>query len=280
MQSQDATPPFSMTRQLVDPTSPNAGVDVDAGDATVLQLGLAAPPICDEAFSASSGHDTLKRVLDVVVAGVLLVALIPIVVLAATLLLIDSPGSLFFRCERVGWRGRPLRMLKFRKMHPDASGRPLTVENDQRLTRVGALLAKAKLDEVPQLWHVLRGEMSLVGPRPEDPQFVEEHQTEFASVLQVRPGLTGLSQLAFAEEGRILDDERPLEHYVDRILPQKLEMDRLYAQNRTFWLDLRILVWTAVAVVVRRPVAVNRETGAMNVRRRDVGRLAALRAKV
>lgn len=270
-----------MTSQLLDPPSPNPGVGVDGGHATALQLGVAAPPICDAASSASSGHDALKRVLDVVVAGVLLVALIPILITAATLLLIDSPGSLFFRCERVGWRGRPLRMLKFRKMHPDASasGRPLTVDNDQRLTRVGALLAKAKLDEVPQLWHVIRGEMSLVGPRPEDPQFVEEHQAEFASVLQVRPGLTGLSQLAFAEEGRILDDERPLEHYVDRILPQKLEMDRLYAQNRTVWLDLRILFWTAVAVIVRRPVAVNRETGAMNVRRRNVGRLAALSAK-
>jgi lipopolysaccharide/colanic/teichoic acid biosynthesis glycosyltransferase len=269
-----------MTSQMLDSPSPSPGLAVEGGQGTALQLGLAAP--CDELSSTRPVHDALKRLLDVVVAGTLLVALIPIVVLAATLLLIDSPGSLFFRCERVGWRGRPLRMLKFRKMHPDvpASGRPLTVENDQRFTRVGALLAKAKLDEVPQLWHVLRGEMSLVGPRPEVPQFVADHQAEFASVLQVRPGLTGLSQLAFAEEGRILDDERPLEHYVDRILPQKLEMDRLYAQNRTFWLDLRILVWTAVAVVVRRPVAVNRETGAMNVRRRDVGRLAALRAKV
>lgn len=224
--------------------------------------------------------DVLKRVLDVVLSLTLLVLLIPVALIAALLLVIDSPGSPFFRCERVGWRGRPLRVLKFRKMRPDAGrGRPITVDGDERLTRVGARLAKLKIDELPQLWQVLRGEMTLVGPRPEDPQIVAEHRDEFAEVLEVRPGLTGLSQLAFAEEARILDGERPMEHYLDQILPQKVAMDRLYAGKRSIWLDLKILGWTAVAVVTRRPVAVNRETAEMNVRRREVVQLTTARVK-
>jgi lipopolysaccharide/colanic/teichoic acid biosynthesis glycosyltransferase len=226
-------------------------------------------------------HDVLKRLLDVTVSLTLLVLLIPVALIAALLLVLDSPGSPFFRCERVGWRGKPLRMLKFRKMRPDVGrGRPITVDGDERLTRVGAWLAKLKIDELPQLWQVLIGEMTLVGPRPEDPEIVAEHRDEFEEVLEVRPGLTGLSQLAFAEEARILDNERPLEHYLDAILPQKVAMDRLYAGKRTIGLDLKILGWTAVAVVTRRPIAVNRETAAMNVRRREVARLETARVKV
>jgi lipopolysaccharide/colanic/teichoic acid biosynthesis glycosyltransferase len=169
----------------------------------------------------------------------------------------------------VGYRGRPLRMLKFRKMHPDASSGPgITVDDDHRFTRVGVWLAKLKLDEIPQLWHVLRGEMSLVGPRPEDPRFVDRHADEYATILQVRPGITGLSQIAFAEEARILDDDSPLEHYLERILPQKLGLDRMYATGYTIWFDLRILFWTVMAVLARKPVAVHRDSGAMNLRRR------------
>jgi lipopolysaccharide/colanic/teichoic acid biosynthesis glycosyltransferase len=110
--------------------------------------------------------------------------------------------------------------------------------------------------------------MSLVGPRPEDPGIVGRHSAEFARIRDVRPGPTGLSQLAFADEARILDSERPVEHYLECILPQKLEMDRFYAANQAIWLDLRILFWTAVAIGMRRHVAVNRNTGAMNIRRR------------
>lgn len=215
-------------------------------------------------------HIDLKRLLDVVVALLLLLALVPVIAVASIVLLVDSPGPLFFRCERVGWRGQPLRILKFRKMRPDAaaSERPITVDGDHRLTRVGVWLGKLKLDEIPQLWHVLRGEMSLVGPRPEDPRFVDQHGSTYAQILKVRPGLTGLSQLAFAEESRILDRDHPVEHYLQRILPQKLGMDQLYATRQTIWLDLEILFWTIVTVIVRRPVAVHRETAAMGIRTR------------
>jgi lipopolysaccharide/colanic/teichoic acid biosynthesis glycosyltransferase len=221
-------------------------------------------------YSSPLFHARLGRLLDVIAAGALLVLLLPVMLLAVLALLLDSPGPLFFRCDRVGWRGRPLRMLKLRKMHAAASAvdPPVTVDDDARFTRVGVWLARLKFDEFPQLWHVLRGEMSLVGPRPEDPRFVLRHSDEFARILDVRPGITGLSQIAFAEEARILDSERPVEDYVERILPQKIAMDRLYAANQTIWLDLRILYWTVVAILLRRPVAVNRTTAAMNIRRR------------
>jgi lipopolysaccharide/colanic/teichoic acid biosynthesis glycosyltransferase len=110
--------------------------------------------------------------------------------------------------------------------------------------------------------------MSLVGPRPEDPGFVALHERDYARILAVRPGITGLAQLAFVEESRILDNGNPLDHYVGRILPQKVNLDVLYAERRSFAFNLRILLWTLAAVVMRKQVAVHRETGAMKLRRR------------
>jgi lipopolysaccharide/colanic/teichoic acid biosynthesis glycosyltransferase len=209
-----------------------------------------------------------KRMLDIAVSATLLLLLLPVIVAAVVLIRLDSPGPAFFRSTRAGFRGRQLRMLKFRKMHDGASGPALTMDDDNRFTRVGGWLAKTKIDEIPQLWHVLRGEMSLVGPRPEDPRFVADHAEDFDAILRVRPGITGYSQIAFAEESRILDDDDPLTHYLDRLLPQKLGMDRMYAENRTLLVDLRVLFWTLAAVVMRKQVAVHRDSGRMNLRSR------------
>ncbi len=151
----------------------------------------------------------VKRALDVALAALALVILSPLFLVIALLVVIDSPGPVFYRADRVGFRGRPLRMLKFRKMRTGAGGVALTVAGDERLTRLGAWLARTKLDELPQLWHVLRGEMSLVGPRPESPSFVARFQSEYDVILRVRPGLTGYTQLAFAREGTILDPSDP-----------------------------------------------------------------------
>ena len=209
-----------------------------------------------------------KRALDVLVAGGLLLILVPLIALASILIVVDSPGGAFFRCERAGFRGRRLRDAQ---VPQDARGRQRTRAHDGRrrpLHPHRPWLAKFKLDEVPQLWHVVRGEMSLVGPRPEDPSFVERHGSAYDHILSVRPGITGLSQLAFAEESRILDDDDPLGHYVDRLLPQKVNLDRLYASQRTLLLDIKILTWTVAAVILRRQVAVHRGTGRMNLRKR------------
>jgi lipopolysaccharide/colanic/teichoic acid biosynthesis glycosyltransferase len=210
----------------------------------------------------------IKRSTDVIVAALAIVVLAPLFLAIALLVVLDSPGPVFYRAERVGYRGRRLRMLKFRKMHRAAHGAPLTVADDERLTRMGAWLARTKLDELPQFWHVLRGEMSLVGPRPESPGFVARFPDDYAVILTTRPGLTGYTQLAFAREGWILDPEDAHGHYVKELLPQKVGLDRLYASHLGTRRDMRILIATVGTLVFRQPVAVNRVTGELTRRRR------------
>jgi lipopolysaccharide/colanic/teichoic acid biosynthesis glycosyltransferase len=233
---------------------------------------LALLPAPDLADAGSSIGELLSgaaiRIVDMVVAAFLLLVLLPLMVLTAIAVRVDSRGPAFFRCQRVGYRGRELRMLKFRKMCAGARGAPLTIEKDCRLTRIGGLLTRLRIDEIPQLIQVLRGSMSLVGPRPEAPEFVALHPREYAEILSVRPGITGLSQIAFCDERRILDSHNPVEHYVSQILPQKVTLDRLYADRRSLALNLRILSWTAVAMLTRCEVAVHRDTGKMNLRKR------------
>jgi lipopolysaccharide/colanic/teichoic acid biosynthesis glycosyltransferase len=209
-----------------------------------------------------------RRALDIVVAAMVLVLAAPALLVIALAIVIESPGPVFYRAERIGRRGHRLRMLKFRKMWPDAEGRALTADADLRLTKVGAVLAKSRLDEMPQLWHVLRGQMSLVGPRPEDPNFVAEHAAAYREILNVRPGLTGFAQLAFAEERRILSVADPVADYLGRILPAKCRLDLLYVRELSLWTNVRVMTWTAITLVLRRPVAVNRSTGRLGVRRR------------
>lgn len=205
--------------------------------------------------------------LDIVVAGLALVVLAPLLAVIALLIVLDSPGSVFYRADRVGFCGRPLRMLKFRKMRTDARGARLTIAEDARLTRMGAWLARTKLDELPQLWHVLRGDMSLVGPRPESPSFVNRYRAEYGLILSVRPGITGYTQLAFAREGAILDPHDPERHYVSGLLPQKVALDRLYACRVSLLRDVQILGATILTLVFRQPLAVDRKTGALTLRR-------------
>jgi lipopolysaccharide/colanic/teichoic acid biosynthesis glycosyltransferase len=208
------------------------------------------------------------RLLDVTLALVVGVVSLPVALVVAVVIKVDSPGPVFYRCRRVGHRGRPFGMLKFRKMYDGARGPGLTATEDGRFTRVGRVLARSKLDELPQLWNVLRGQMSLVGPRPEDPSFVATRPDDFAPIQSVRPGITGLSQLAFADESAILDADDRVRDYLDRILPQKMELDGLYACRRSLSMDIRILFWTVVAVGLRHDVAVHRGTGRTSLRRR------------
>jgi lipopolysaccharide/colanic/teichoic acid biosynthesis glycosyltransferase len=212
--------------------------------------------------------DIAKRLVDVVGAALLLVLCLPLIVAVALWVKLDSPGPVFFRCVRLGFGGREFRMLKFRKMRDGATGPALTSSDDPRFTRVGRWLAWTKLDEIPQLWNVLTGAMSLVGPRPEHPSFVQLQPDEYAEILQVRPGMTGLSQLAFAKEAEVLGPDAPIDVYEQRLLPQKISLDRMYVRQRSLAVDLKILVWTAVAVLLRRRVAVHRESGKLGLRRR------------
>jgi len=206
------------------------------------------------------------RLLDAGVSAFLLLLMLPTFALVMLAIRLESPGGVFFRCRRVGQHGRELHLLKFRKMHADAVGPALTVFDDGRLTRVGRFLARWKVDELPQLWSVLIGEMSLVGPRPEDPRFVAVAAEDFREILALRPGITGLTQLAFANETSLFRDADPHTYYVERLLPQKLQLDHLYAERRTVWLNLKILAWTAAVVLFGRSVAVDRQTAALTVR--------------
>jgi lipopolysaccharide/colanic/teichoic acid biosynthesis glycosyltransferase len=206
------------------------------------------------------------RLLDVGVSALLLLLMLPTLALVTLAIRLEGPGGTFYRCRRVGQHGSDLQLLKFRKMNADGTGPPLTVDGDERLTRVGALLAKWKLDELPQLWTVLRGEMSLVGPRPEDPRFVALAPAAFREILALRPGITGLSQLAFVNESSLLQDADPWSYYVDHLLPLKLQLDVLYVQRRSLWLNIKILAWTARAVLFGDSVAVDRQTAALTVR--------------
>ncbi len=213
-------------------------------------------------------HVPGQRLLDVLLAAPALLLLLPVFAIAALAIKLESRGPVFFKCRRVGLAGREFAMLKFRKMRTGAAGAPLTAVDDERFTRIGRLLAKTKLDELPQLWNVLTGSMSLVGPRPEDPVFVALRRAEYEQILRVRPGITGLSQLAFAREMEILDAEDRVGDYLRRLMPQKMALDEFYATQRSLSMNLRILWWTFVAIALRRDVAVNRSTGHMNRRRR------------
>jgi lipopolysaccharide/colanic/teichoic acid biosynthesis glycosyltransferase len=225
-------------------------------------------PMPERRRGADAVRAATKRAMDAIVAAIALVVLAPLFLALALVVVLDSRGPVFYRAERVGFRGRRLRMLKFRKMHATASGGALTIAGDERFTRVGEWLARTKLDELPQLWHVLRGDMSLVGPRPESPDFVARFADDYAVILTVRPGLTGYTQLAFAREVNILNPEDVHGHYVNELLPQKVGLDRLYASRLDVGRDVRVLLATFRTLALRQPVAVNRTTGALTRRRR------------
>ena len=171
----------------------------------------------DGVSRAAAFDDALKRALDIVLSAGLLLLLAPVILVVAAAIKLESSGPAFYRCRRIGRRGREFRMLKFRKMHDGAAGPALASWEDDRFTRLGPFLARTKLDELPQLWNVLRGQMSLVGPRPEDPSFrrtapgrVRRHPRASARAV------TGLSQLAFARESTVLDPDDRVGHYVNR----------------------------------------------------------------
>jgi lipopolysaccharide/colanic/teichoic acid biosynthesis glycosyltransferase len=212
----------------------------------------------------------LARIFDVIAALILLVATSPIWVLVAIAIFIEEPGAIFYRADRIGLGGRHFRMFKFRKMRRDAAGPRLTSADDPRFTRIGGLLARTKLDELPQLLNVLRAEMGLVGPRPEDPSYVSVFPDEFAEIQRVRPGITGLSQIQYRDESALLVGDDFDELYRNELLPNKISLDRYYATHRCLALDLRILAWTLVAVVAGARIGRNELTRTVRFERHDL----------
>jgi lipopolysaccharide/colanic/teichoic acid biosynthesis glycosyltransferase len=193
-----------------------------------------------------------KRLVDVLAASLGLALLAPLWLATALLMLLQDGGPVLFRQERIGRGGRPFLLWKFRTMRHRAGGELLTVAGDPRITLLGRFLRRTKLDELPQLWNVLRGEMSLVGPRPEVRRYVERYTCDQRRVLDLYPGITDPASLAYVDEERVLTGfADPELAYVERIMPEKIRLNLEYAAHATVLSDLALIVRT-IAVVLRR----------------------------
>jgi len=188
-----------------------------------------------------------KRLFDLVfsVSGLLLLS--PLLVFLAVLVKASDGGPVFFRQERVGQGGRPFQIVKFRSMvlNAEKRGPSVTRDGDARITRVGRFLRKTKLDELPQLWNVLRGDMSFVGPRPEVIRYVEHYTAEQRRVLALKPGITDLATLKFRNEEELLGNAVDTEQfYLEHCVPRKIELNLAYADAANVWEDLKIILRT------------------------------------
>jgi lipopolysaccharide/colanic/teichoic acid biosynthesis glycosyltransferase len=193
----------------------------------------------------------VKRLYDIVLSAWGLVTASPVLLTVAIAIKLEGGGSILFRQVRVGRHGRHFTLVKFRSMRADpaAAGPSITRQSDPRITRVGRVLRRSKLDELPQLWNVLVGDMSLVGPRPELPRYVALYTADQRRVLASRPGLTDLATLEFRDEERLLESaEDPEQFYVQHCIPRKLELSLEYASQATIWTDTKLLARTVLGM--------------------------------
>lgn len=207
------------------------------------------PEIAGEYPAASLRAGLFHRAFDVSCAAVGLIVLSPLFAVIAAAIKFDDGGPVFYLHDRVGTNFRHFRVCKFRSMvlGADRDG-SLTAPEDPRLTRIGRVLRRYKLDELPQFFNVLTGEMQLVGPRPEVERYVQMFRSQYAVILQDRPGITDPAALAYRHEDQILSASGIEQQYVGEILPAKLKLSLDYQQKRTFWSDLRILLRTALSL--------------------------------
>jgi lipopolysaccharide/colanic/teichoic acid biosynthesis glycosyltransferase len=197
----------------------------------------------------------IKRFFDIVVSAVGITLLLPFLAAIAAAVKLTSPGPVFFRQERMGRGGLPFFILKFRSMVQDAPklGGPITVGDDPRITRIGRLLRNTKLDELPQLFNVLKGDMSLVGPRPEVRKYVEMFLRDYEEILRARPGITDLASIRYRDESRVLAAAAdPEKEYVRRVLPEKIRLAREYVERQSLWLDVAIIFGTLIRLIADR----------------------------
>ena len=194
-----------------------------------------------------------RRSLDILISGVGMILLLPLFLLLAFLVKRDSPGPVFYWGRRVGRYGRPFRILKFRTMYEDTAsydGPKVTGNGDPRITPFGQWLRDTKINELPQLWNVLKGDMSLVGPRPEDQDFVDHWPADVREMLlSVRPGITSPASVLYRDEESMLQAGNVVDQYLKAILPSKLRLDFLYVSHRSFLTDLDVMFWTLLALL-------------------------------
>ena len=210
-----------------------------------------------QSFSLDSVHGTgvkiVKRGFDFIMALIGLIALAPVFIYVSILIKRDSPGPVFFWGTRMGKNGKPFRILKFRTMYetPESyQGPRVTADKDERITPLGQWLRDTKINELPQLWNVLIGEMSLVGPRPEDVEIAKSWPKDaFKEILSVCPGITSPTSILYHDEEKMLSTDNLMGDYLRKILPDKIRLDRLYVRNHSFFSDLDAIFWT-IAIIL------------------------------
>jgi len=196
----------------------------------------------------------LKRAFDFLSSLIGLILISPILVTIAILIKKEDGGPVFYRGVRVGRFGKTFRIFKFRTMVINAEklGGPSTADDDPRITKVGKLIRKFKLDELPQLINVLKGEMSVVGPRPEVQMYVDMFTEEEKAILSVRPGITDWASIWNPDEGAILaGSSDPEKTYMEKIRPEKIRLQLKYVQEKSLWVDLKIILGTLKAVIIK-----------------------------
>ena len=210
-------------------------------------------PVLEQQVSVrlpSSGRLYRKRLFDMVCAALGLLVLSPVLLVCALLVGLTSPGGVLFRQERVGKDGVPFTIYKFRSMRKDNAGLKISTSGDSRITPVGRVLRKAKLDELPQLWNVLKGDMSFVGPRPEVREYTDLYTPEQWQVLLVRPGITGLASIRYRNENDLLSASAdPNRTYIEEVMPAKLALDLEYIPPACGSYDIKLILETLVTVV-------------------------------
>jgi lipopolysaccharide/colanic/teichoic acid biosynthesis glycosyltransferase len=216
---------------------------------------MSASPTCEDLKPASSyAFSPLKRGFDVIFAAIWLGILSPLLLLVSIAIKLDSRGPVFYRGVRIGLLGRPFGIFKFRTMIPDAElvGTTSTGHRDPRITRVGRLLRPLKLDELPQLLNVLRGEMSIVGPRPEVEEHTRAYSPEERVILSVLPGITDYASIHFIDLNRLVGSEDPRRVFIEKYRSEKNRLRVLYVQQQSFRTDLGIICRTFLRLFWRK----------------------------
>jgi len=196
----------------------------------------------------------LKRFFDIIFSSIGLIIMSPLLISSTTAIKLDSKGPIFYRGKRIGRYGKPFRIYKFRTMVVNAEklGGSSTADDDPRITKTGKFLRKYKLDELPQLINVLKGEMSFVGPRPEVQHYVDMFTEEEKAILNVRPAITDWASLWNPDEGAILKGSQdPEKAYMEMIRPEKLKLQLKYVKKNSFWIDLKIILLTLKTIMIR-----------------------------
>lgn len=205
-----------------------------------------------EILQCHKGSLLAKRIFDIIVASLLVVILSPILLLLSILIKIDSPGPVMFRQVRVTTYGKPFRIFKFRTMvnNADKIGTQVTTKGDSRVTRMGKMLRGCRLDELPQLFNVLKGEMSFVGTRPEVEKYVAHYTDEMKATLLMPAGITSRASIEYKDEERLLESaENADEVYIHQVLPEKMKYNLRAIEKFNFWDDIKTMFATVIAVV-------------------------------